>query len=205
MAIDYSTFTLPALQVVTHAAAAAKELGHASILVDHLTLGLIRQGSSAATIALAWVNITEPLVLKYMQETSGDSKVDANDTRLDPLPSPTAALVLLDAQQIAAEEGATTVAPEHILASLAIDTPRRTSIIMALSVHAKVMAKLQELAVPTPAPEMNPAGDPLAKLRALATELMANTDPRYKDDWERGHDAGVQSVGRQLIRLLDNF
>lgn len=42
-----------------------------------------------------------------------------------------------------------------------------------------------------------------AALRALESELNKAEDPDYKDDWERGHDAGTLAAGRRLTDLLD--
>lgn len=40
------------------------------------------------------------------------------------------------------------------------------------------------------------------KLRALAEELAAEPDQDYKDEWERGFDAGQMAAGKELTSLL---
>ena len=41
-----------------------------------------------------------------------------------------------------------------------------------------------------------------SRLRALADELAAEPDQDYKDEWERGFDAGQMAAGRELQKLL---
>ena len=45
----------------------------------------------------------------------------------------------------------------------------------------------------------------LSKIYALADELTAKPKPRYRDDWERGHDAGRLDAGRVLKALLEDI
>jgi major membrane immunogen (membrane-anchored lipoprotein) len=42
------------------------------------------------------------------------------------------------------------------------------------------------------------------QVRELADQLVEEKDPDYKDEWERGHDAGMVAAGRALHRLLDS-
>ncbi|MGK3708670.1 hypothetical protein [Arthrobacter sp. IK3] len=42
----------------------------------------------------------------------------------------------------------------------------------------------------------------LARLQELAATLTAEKDPDYKDNWERGHDAGMIAAGRLLQDIL---
>jgi len=37
----------------------------------------------------------------------------------------------------------------------------------------------------------------------LANELCTEQDPDYKDEWERGYDAGRMAAGRELKKLLE--
>lgn len=39
----------------------------------------------------------------------------------------------------------------------------------------------------------------------LARELAAPADPNYKDEWERGYDAGREAAGRELTQLLQRM
>lgn len=39
----------------------------------------------------------------------------------------------------------------------------------------------------------------------LANELTAPADPDYKDDWEKGYDAGREAAGRELAGLLQRM
>ena len=40
-------------------------------------------------------------------------------------------------------------------------------------------------------------------IQALADELCAEKDPRYKDQWELGFDAGQNDAGSRLKKLLE--
>ena len=40
-------------------------------------------------------------------------------------------------------------------------------------------------------------------IHELADRLTIETDPDYKDDWERGYEAGLMAAGRRLKKLLD--
>jgi len=39
-------------------------------------------------------------------------------------------------------------------------------------------------------------------IEKLANELCTEPDPDYKDEWERGYDAGRMSAGQELQKLL---
>ena len=41
------------------------------------------------------------------------------------------------------------------------------------------------------------------QLRNLADRLAEEPDPDYKDEWERGYDAGQMAAGRELQALLN--
>ena len=52
------------------------------------------------------------------------------------------------------------------------------------------------------------AGHAIEAVKTLANELAAPTDPDYKDykdDWERGYDAGREAAGRDLVKQLQQM
>ncbi|MHA7274799.1 hypothetical protein ACX80Z_15385 [Arthrobacter sp. TMT4-20] len=42
----------------------------------------------------------------------------------------------------------------------------------------------------------------LDRLKLLADELTTEVDPRWKDDWEKGQDAGTMFAGEKLAKLF---
>jgi len=44
----------------------------------------------------------------------------------------------------------------------------------------------------------------MKSIENLANELCTEPDPDYKDEWERGYDAGRMAVGRELKKLLES-
>jgi len=49
------------------------------------------------------------------------------------------------------------------------------------------------------------AGLALEAVTKLANELTEPADPNYKDDWEKGYDAGREAAGRELVELLQRM
>lgn len=41
-------------------------------------------------------------------------------------------------------------------------------------------------------------------VETLAAELSQEADPRWKDDWERGYDAGRSDAGSALQKALES-
>lgn len=39
-------------------------------------------------------------------------------------------------------------------------------------------------------------------IKALAKQLTIEPDPDWKDEWERGFDAGWMAAGRELLKAL---
>lgn len=42
----------------------------------------------------------------------------------------------------------------------------------------------------------------IQKIHEFAARLAEEPDPDYKDEWERGYDAGQMAAGRELKKLL---
>jgi hypothetical protein len=41
-------------------------------------------------------------------------------------------------------------------------------------------------------------------IERLAGELLEEQDPRWKDEWERGYDAGRLTAGRELKAAIES-
>lgn len=42
----------------------------------------------------------------------------------------------------------------------------------------------------------------IAKFHELASRLSTEPGPDYKDEWERGYDAGQMAAGRELLKII---
>jgi hypothetical protein len=49
------------------------------------------------------------------------------------------------------------------------------------------------------------AGLALEAVPKLASDLTESADPDYKDEWEKGYDAGREAAGRELVELLQRM